>query len=267
MQKGVVIIIAGVGVLGLLIAGAMLNNSGSKAGGASAGSAASAAPADNGAAPVAPSATPAVATPAVPAPAEKPQTLASKIEDFESAVWRPMNGGLETEILKKDEIRVHGTSQFADWNHQSGIVTNTNIPDGDFTLNVDIKIPVFTGDTGYKNPYMRVVARNQSAIGVYANPAFGYQMHDWKPTQTHSSSHRLFGNEATTYHRLTLKWEDAAGKATALVDGELIGTIDTQLGTGRKISLYVITPVKGPEVDVLFRNLKVEIPASLEDTP
>ena len=229
--------------------------------------ASSPATADNTPAPTA-VATPAVASPppappAAPAPPEpaKDLTLAQQLEDFTSTVWRPMKNGMDTDILSKDEIRIHGTTQFADWAHCNGLGATTPVPDGDFTVSVDIKIAKFDGDTQYKNPYLRVEARNRSAIGIFANIAFFYRLHDWKNPQTMSTTHKMFGDEATKYHRMSLKWEEAAQTATATVDGEPIGSIKTQLGSGRRFSVFANSTTKGIDVDVYFRNLKVEIPA------
>jgi hypothetical protein len=87
-------------------------------------------------------------------------------------------------------------------------------------------------------------------------------MHDWKNPQTMSATHRMFGDETTTYHRLTLRWQNATGNAIATVDKELIGTIHTTLGSSRRIALFANTQTKGIDIDVYFKNLKVDIPNS-----
>jgi hypothetical protein len=199
------------------------------------------------------------AQPVAAAPPVKEPTLAEQLQNFESPVWRTMNNGMTTDITR-DEIHIHGTSQYADWGHSNGIVATTPIPDGDFVVSVDIKIAKYEGDTDYKNPYIRVESRDRSAVGIFANPKFFYRLHDWKNPQTMSATHKMFGDEATHYHRMTLKWEQSTGTATATVDGEPIGNIHTDLGTGRRISLFANTQTKGIEIEVYFRNLKVEIP-------
>jgi hypothetical protein len=209
---------------------------------------------------------PASAGAAAPTPAANPHqaqepTLADLLDDFTSPIWRTMNNGCATDITT-NEIRIHGVTQYADWAHGNGIVATTAIPDGDFTFSVDIKIAKFEGNTPYKNPYLRVEARDRSALGIYANPAYYYCMHDWKNPQTMSGTHKMFGDEATAYHRLSLRWQDGNGNAIATIDKELIGTIHTNLGSGRKISLFANTQTKGVDLDVYFRNLKVEIPDS-----
>jgi serine/threonine protein kinase len=203
-----------------------------------------------------PSTTPPIRPAALPTPAAALNALAHPLTPrIEGAQlqWETFENGC---AISHDNNRYHifGTSTANGWNHTNGLRTYSTIPDGDFSVSVDFKVPTFSGP-GNKLAYLRIIASNGNMVGLLFQPQ-GYELQRWNP-RGFGGALPAFRNEATTFHHLSLIYNASNKCLAGYVDDQCVGTLSAELPGRRKIQLDANTETSGTNIDLLFQNLSI----------
>jgi serine/threonine protein kinase len=166
-------------------------------------------------------------------------------ENFENGCSITKDGGL---------FHIAGTTTAGGWGHTNGIRSTTTFADGDFLVGVDFKQPRFLGN-GHSLTYLRVSSEDGNTVGLLYQPG-SYQLQRWTP-RGFAGGIPNFGDEGTTFHRLTLKYDAAAQSLSGWVDTRFVGTINATLAGKRKVWLDANADTVGSQIDVTFDHLTI----------
>jgi len=107
-------------------------------------------------------------------PEDVNQALRRALEDLTSPTWTEALNGCQTD-RDKNELHIHGVQDKQGWVN-NGITSSVVLPEGDFSISVDVKLLKPSQSGWNRNAYVRVVAANQSAIGVFSNDSALYSV-------------------------------------------------------------------------------------------
>ncbi len=192
-----------------------------------------------------------------------------RLED--PASWVPKANGCLIEQTGSS-IRIVGTNNISGWGNGNSVTTARALPAGDFYATVDFMVPQFSGQ-GSALVYLRAksTADGGKMVGILCQPKSGtYQLQSWGMENTGNTFNRppqppRFGDEDKVFHRMKLKYDDAARTASGWVDEQFIGSIGFTFTDPVKFELLANTATKGMQIDLLFKDLYVS--SSVSEAP
>ncbi len=187
-------------------------------------------------------------------------------------------------LIEQTGARIHiiGTNNIGGWGYGNGVASTKVLPEGDFYACVDFKVPRFEDSTatashlaselgGQEDPgntpaarlvYLRVRSSAGQMLAILYQPNAGtYQVQGWglkgAPNTFSQPPLAKLGDENTTFHRMKLKYDAAAGIAAGWVDDHFIGTLGYVMTGTVTAELLANTDAKGMQIDLLFDNLSI----------
>ena len=207
---------------------------------------------------------PAVTTPPSNKAAQNLAAIASAMATLaeEKLEWTPAKSGCEVEQTGT-KIHISGTNTADGWGRENVVTSSTDYPVQDFEISTDFMMPQFHG------PSMgTVILRakesnfNQVTLQYYVQGNM-YMLRWWTNSGEAFARTQLpkFGDEATAYHRLRLKYDAATHQATGWADDKQVGTVDFELRSNLQFVVGVSTEKKGNDIDVTFDHTKLTLAA------
>lgn len=181
-------------------------------------------------------------------------------DDFEDSIfdpiWEVQQGELAIEEIN-GEIRFRGTTIRGDWDHGSKFETIT-FPEGDFEVEVDFRIPTFSG-SGF-----RLVSLNAHSSGWNQTVSIFYSAENFYRVMSHNPRQfsnwlPLFGDEATSFHRMKLTYDSAMETFRGYVDGIFVGSLKAKMSGRVSFYFFPTTEKARVSVDARFDNFSLRV--------
>jgi len=166
--------------------------------------------------------------------------------------WTARQNGCNV-VQKGTEVHIFGVNDDDGWDKENGVTSVAEFPVGDFEASVDMKMPKFDGP-GKPRVYLKIQASNTDYVGIQYVPEYKYYLvQRWTAASNQMGrTVRDFGDEATTYHRMNLKYDAATHVTTATVDDKLIGTVTYELTGAVHMVLAAGQDYKGHDIDIYY---------------
>jgi hypothetical protein len=211
-------------------------------------------------------------TPMIAAPASRnpaPAPVAVELTD-----WTPLKHGCDVEMTGT-KIHVSGTNDVDGWGKENGVTGSAEYPVQDFEISTDFLVPKFKGP-GAATVILQARESNFSQVNLqYYLQGNAYMLRWWTNSgEAYAKSQlRKFGDEATAYHRMRLKYDAAKHQATGWMDDKLVGTLDFEFKSNVRFVMGASTDKKGTDIDLyfdrttLFLGGNTAVPDPMEKTP
>jgi hypothetical protein len=199
-----------------------------------------------------------VPAPAIAAPAPaNPTPVPAAVELVD---WNPVRHGCDVELTGA-KIHIVGTNDTDGWGKENGVTGSTDYPVQDFEVSTDFMVPKFKGP-GAATVILQARESNFSQVTLqYYLQGNSYMLRWWTNSgEAYAKTQlRKFGDEATAYHRMRLKYEAATHKATGWVDGNLVGTLDFEFKSNVRFVMGASTDKKGTDIDLYFDHTTLSL--------
>lgn len=190
-------------------------------------------------------------------PTANPTTMPAAVEITE---WNPSHQGCDVEVTGT-KIHIFGTNDADGLGHENCVNGSTEYPVQDFEIATDFMVPKFNG-SGTATVILRPRESNFSQVTLqYDVKARSYMMFWWDHSGYAYSRTRLpaFGDEATAFHRMRLKYEAATHTSTGWIDDKKVGTIDFEFKSDVRFVVGAATDQKGNDIDLYFDHTTLSL--------
>lgn len=163
------------------------------------------------------------------------------------SLWHPVTSdtGLTARVVNK-ELKIAGKTSATTY-LGGGITTLFCMPNGSFTVEASFEAPSL--GSGLNLIYLNLFTLEGLQYGILYQ-GYNYYLQDFN-NSTFYGGVQAFGNEATTYHKMSFTYQP--GTLTAKIDGITIASIPRTL-KGVRFEMVYASNTPGYDIDVRFDN-------------